>query len=244
MAEDTANHITTYILEIPISNTLLLGHIRHWDNLKGATDDATIWIKDITQQQADSPEIMAIPYKTLYYQKDNLLFVKGSLLPVKKMRSALLWSPLDRLLPVSLPPLNHNFFGITNGVSVNIIPSATEQEPYALLLNRDAAASYITSAPKVRLQNLHYSGIDDNILILGTPLLPVSGQTYWRVNNMLLPAGYDFELPLLYSTVENLIAPDGNHLIIWQINGSYTLLPKEAVMPLSISSFRLTYPTA
>jgi len=243
MAKDTTNHITTYILEIATSNASLLGQIRHWDNLKGAIYDTTIWIKDITPQQADSPEVMAIPYKTLYYQKENLLFAKGSLLPVKKMRLALLWSPLDRLLPVNLPPLNHNFFGITSEVSVNIIPSAIEQEPYALLLNREEAASYITTAPKVRLQNLHYSGIDNDVLVLGTPLLPVSGQTYWRINNMLIPAGYDFELPLLYSTVENLIDPDGNNLILWQANGRYALLPKEAVMPLSISSFRLTYPT-
>lgn len=228
-------------METEAGNTVLLGHIRHWDNLKAAIDNNTLWVKDITPEQADSIELQSIPYKQLYYLKDNLLFLKDSLLPTKKITTALLWSPLIRLLPVTLPALNHNFFGINSKVAIKIVPAITEQQPFALLTTIKNAKQYIETAPQVRLQKILWIGINNNVLLLGTPLLPVKGQTYWQVHNMLLPAGFDFEFPVLYQTVQKMIDATGENTIVWQQDGSYILLNTKNIRPLSISSFRLTY---
>lgn len=242
MATDPANDIA-YVLETGISNSSYLGNIRHWENLKGAIDGETIWIRDITPEQAERPEIQSIPFKSLYYQRDQLLFLKGSLLPIKRMRSVLLWSPLDRILPVSMPRLNHNFFGVGAKVQVSIKPSGVEHTPTAMLADLGMVRQYVDTAAKVRLQNQSWIGIDDHILLLGTPLLPIKGQSYWRIGNMLLQTGFDFEFPVLYNLIEQQIDPSGSHMILWQ-NGSYVLIRQSDLRPLSISSFRLTYPVA
>ena len=239
MAEYTANPVT-YLLEIPAAYKDLLGHIRHWDNLKAAFEGETLWVKDISPEQADSVLIKGIPYSKLYYNNAGLLFLKGSLLPVKKMPHAL-WSPLAYALPVTLPPVNHNYFGISQKIAVTIVPSQKEQPVYALLAEKDAAGNYIQTAPKVRLNRLQWVGIGNSLLITGTPLLPVPGRPYWLYDGFLLPAGFDFELPLLAKKLKQHIDPHNTMIILWYEDSTYSTIQKEAFMPLSISSFRLTY---
>ncbi|AWH86616.1 hypothetical protein HYN59_16530 [Flavobacterium album] len=241
MANYTANPVTDHLLEIPAAHKELLGQIRHWDNLKAAFDERSLWVKDITPEQAESAIIKGLPYSRVYYAKDGLLFLKGSLLPVRKMPHNLLWSPLTYALPVKLPLFNHNYFGISQKIGIRIVPSQKEQPVYAVLAERTAAGDYINTAPKVRLAGLQWVGVNDEVLIAGTPLLPVAGASYWMYNDFLLPAGFDFELPLLAKKLMQQIDPGNSMMILWHKDNSYIPIEKEAFMPLSISSFRLTY---
>lgn len=240
MADDTANIITTFLLEIPAVHKELVGQIRHWDNLKAAFDGDSLWIKEINPEQAESALIKGLPYSKVYYAKSGLLFLKDSLLPVKKMPQ-LLWSPLAYALPVSLPSLNHNFFGIEQKITIKMVPSQQEQPTYAVWIDKKVAGEYILTAPKVRLNRLKWVDIDHNPLILGTPLLPVAGRSYWMYNDFLLPTGFEFQLPLLTKVLKQRIDPDNKKLILWLENNTYITIEKEALMPLSISSYRLTY---
>lgn len=240
MADDTANIINTFLLEIPVAHKELLGKIRHWDNLKAAFESDTLWIKDINPEQVDSALIKGLPYSKVYYAKGGLLFLKDSLLPVKKMPQ-LLWSPLVYTIPVSLPSFNHNFFEIEQKIAVKIMPSQQEQPVCAVWLDQKTAAEYIQTAPKVRLNRLKWVDVDHNPLLVGTPLLPVAGRSYWRYNDFLVPTGFEFQLPLLTKVLKQRIDPDNKQLILWLENNTYITIEKEALMPLSISSFRLTY---
>lgn len=228
-------------MEIALKDKSFLSNIRHWENLKAAPSNNILWIKDITAQQVDSVEVQSIPYKKLYYQRDNLLFLKGNNLPEKKMDSTLLWSSLSRVVPVELPSFNHNYFGISQKVDVRIVSTDIEREPVALLANVKKAEQYITTAPAIRLRVLSWIGINDAVLLAGTPLLPLVGQTYWMAGNMLLPTGYDFEFPQLYAFTKKAIDTNDDYIILWDKESTYSLLPKTEFMPLSISSFRLTY---
>lgn len=241
MAEYTANPVT-YLLEVPAAHKELLGHIRHWDNLKAAFEGNTLWVKDITAEQAENVLIKSIPYSKLYYAQQGLLFLKGSLLPAKKMPHVL-WSPLVYALPVAMPGANHNYFGISQKLAVSIVPSVKEQPVFAVLAERHLAGSYIQTAPKVRLAKLSWVGVNDKLLITGTPLLPFAGKSYWLYNGFLLPSGFDFELPLLAKKLKQHIDPTNSMMVLWQHNNSYITIQKQAFMPLTISSFRLTYPT-
>ena len=48
METNTGRRIVQYIIEIPATRKDDLGSIRHWDNIKMASDADSIWIKDIT----------------------------------------------------------------------------------------------------------------------------------------------------------------------------------------------------
>ncbi|CAD0004252.1 hypothetical protein [Flavobacterium salmonis] len=230
-----------YFLEIKIEHKDFLGGIRHWDNLKVAFETDTVWIRDFSSEQINSAEIQQIPYKIVYEWKENLLFEKDKLLPSKKLPSGLLWSPILRALPVSLPKFNHNYFGIDQRLEMNLKPSENVKLAFAMLVSFEELKLYIESAPKYRLEPLKWVVIDKRILLFGFPLLPVKGSTFWMNHDFLLPTGYDFEWFSLTGTFQEKLNPSKENLILWNEDNSYSVIPKETIKPLSISSFRLTF---
>lgn len=230
-----------YFLEINKEHKDFLGAVRQWENLKIAFEINTIWIKEFSAEQINSSEILQIPYAKIYELKENLLFEKGKQLPAKKLPSGLLWSPILRGLPVSLPNFNHNFFGIDQTLDIALKQSEDVKEAYALLVQYQELKAYIEAAPKFRLEPLQWVVINNKALIIGKPLLPLKGDTYWLKNDFLVPSGYDFEWPVLTQTFKDKLNPFDKNLILWNKDNSYSSIPKQNIKPLSISSFRLTF---
>lgn len=230
-----------HFLEIKKEHKDFLGAIRHWDNLKLAFETDTIWIKDFSSEQINSLELQQIPYKVVFELKENLLFEKDKLLPSKKLPSGLLWSPILRALSVSLPKFNHNYFGIDQKLHISLKPSENMKEAFAMIVNFDELKSYIKSVPKYRLKTLNWVIIGKQILIIGTPLLPIKGSTFWFEYDFLVPTGYDFEWFSLAGMLQEKLNPSGENIIIWDTDNNYSVIAKETIKELSISSFRLTF---
>ena len=230
-----------YFLEISKKHIDFLGAIRDWENIKVAFESESVWVKDFHPEQLNTTEIQQIPFHIIYELKENLLFKKGSLLPVKKLPSGLLWSPIMRAVPVSLPKFNHNYFGIDQKLEIHLKPSEIENEAYALLTDFEELKAYIETAPDFRLKPLKWVVVEKNILILGKPMLPIQGNTFWFKNDFLLPSGYDFEHSILTKTIQEILNPLGEDLIVWNADNSCFKIPKDSLKPLSISSFRLTF---
>jgi len=239
MAIHTSGSIT-YFLSLPVQHKDYLGAIRHWENLKVAIDEDVIWVKDLTGTQTDSVEVKSMPYKELYYADGPKLFPKGSLLPRRNVPS-LLWTPIERGLPVSLPAFNHNYFGITEKASIRLVATDQEAPALALMVTIDALHDYILTAPAIRLQGLQWTLVNSShALLIGTPLLPLQGEVYWKRGNFLLPAGYDLELYAVSDSVNLLLNPGLDAWILWDKAAHYCTVSKDAFTPLSISSFRLS----
>jgi len=241
MAADPANDIKTFLLHIDVSNKVLLGTVRHWGNIKVAFDERSVWVKDLTFDQVRSIAIQSMPFKKIFYAKGQLLFAEDSLVPTGKIPSSLLWSPADRALPIEMPKPNHNFFGINEKINIKVIPSEVVKPPFALLIPETEAVKYILEAPKIRLEQLSWTVFDKKALIIGSPMLPVSGQVFWKNGDALLPAGYDFEFPILHQTIVETGNPKGENWMVWQANSDFSFVPKSAFKPLSRSSWRLTF---
>jgi hypothetical protein len=230
-----------YFLEINKKDVAFLGAIRNWENVKIAFNEQSVWVKDFLQEQLNATEIQQIPFHVIYQLRDNLLFKKGSLLPSKKLPSGLLWTPIVRALPVSMPKFNHNYFGIDQMLEIGLKPSEIIKEPYALLTDYNELQAYIETAPDFRLIPLKWVILGQKIVIAGNPLLPIKGDTYWLKDDFLLPAGFDFEWSVLSKTLQKSLNPLGQHIIIWNKNNSSFSIAKDKMKPLSISSFRLTF---
>lgn len=230
-----------FFLKINSKHKELVAAIRSWDNLKVSFDASYIWVKDFTPQQLDASELHQIPFAVIYELKENLLFVKDSLLPSQILPSGLLWTPILRALPLELPSFNHNFFGIQEQVSLKIIASQAEQEAFALITTFVEAETYINTVAAIRLEKLQWVVVDSKVVFFGTPLLPIQGETYWKKHNFLLPSGYDFEFPVLSDLLQQKINSEGNNWIFWNKDATYFTVSKQDLKPLSISSFRLTF---
>jgi MoxR-vWA-beta-propeller ternary system protein len=237
MAENFPDELS-WLLEIEQGHLDYLGQIRHWDNLRIAAGRGVYWVKDFTQAQLDSLEVKSIPFKRIFYVKDQQLFPQGHLLPVKKLPSSLLWTPLERGVPVTLPSFNHNYFGVREKLSVRLIPSVTEQEASAMLIPLGMLRSYIGTAPGIRMKGLVWVIVEDAAFVLGVPMLPLPGAAYWRRGNSWLPAGHDFEYPVLSEVIYRELDAGNAGLLLWRQDSSFVVIGRDLLRPLSRSSVR------
>ena len=230
----------TYYISLPRLNIDCLGAIRNWNDPKLAFDKDIIWIKDLNKIQIESVEIQSIPGITIFYEKDNKLFKRNSLLPYSNIPysniPSLLWTPLTRALPIELPQYNDNFFTISSKLKLQLIPSETEKEGYALITSLHNLGNYIETAPDVRLKPLQWTIINNNALIAGTPMLPIKGEVYWLFESLLIPVGYGFNYPVLLNEFCKKLPADS--FVICTKDEGYKFFDKASLSQLSISSFR------
>ncbi|MDV7698973.1 hypothetical protein N6B72_18750 [Chryseobacterium soli] len=240
MAENPSKRVKEFWAELPKSDEDFLGSIRDWKNVQVALDDEVIWLKDFTEEQTVSPEIQQLPDILLYELREGLLFRKEALVPSKKMRTALLWSSIDKAMRLSFPASNQNYFGIHEKINIQLIPSDEEQPAAALLCSIASIKEEIPALPKFKLEPIHWMVIDDYALFVGTPLLSLPGKSFWTKNGHFLPAGFDFEFKNTSLILQQKYNPELDHWLVWSESGSYTAILKTDFRPLSVSSFRLT----
>ena len=240
MAKDFTNNITSYWIAIRASDIHFLGHIRHLQNIKMAAKNEWIYLRDVLLNQVESIAVQQIPNKTIYYEKDMYLFEYNQILPAKRLPTDLLWTPIDLAIPVSLPPFNHNFFGVKEKIDLRVEPIAQEQKTTALLTTFDDAKNYVNSAPAIRLAAIEWLVIQKKIFLIGEPVLPIKGDSYWKFENHFLPAGYHFNFPVLINSFNRRFQTDDELFFLWQKDSSFIQIKKQSLKKMSISSFRLT----
>lgn len=240
MAKDPSDRIKEFWAELPRKDEDFLGSIRDWKNIQLAVDDEVIWLKGFTDEQAVSPEIQQLPDFLLYELRDGLLFRKDALVPSKRVRTALLWNPIDKVLRLTFPVLNHNFFGIDEQVQVRLKASEEEQPAIALWCSMADIKDTIVALPRFKLERIQWTTIGNKALFLGTPVLSFPGQTYWAKDGHLLPAGFDFEFRNMSSLLQRKYNTNQDQWLLWNENGSVLPINKTDFRELSVSSFRLT----
>lgn len=240
MAENIEDNLV-YLIEIDRIHKNYLGLIRHWKDLKFATEAKSIWIKNFTELQLESTEFKSIPFIKLYVSRGNLLYSRLGLVPIKKLPN-LLWTPIERALPIQLTKLNPNYFGLNQTLVIQLIQSDIEQEATGHFVHINEANSYITQTSSIRLKRLKWILVNQQYaLILGAPLLPIPGKAYWLNGNHIIPLGYQLEYPILEKYItEQMTGGNSNKLIWWNEEFEYCLVEKESFKPLSISSWRQT----
>jgi len=237
MEKDAADGLS-YFMVVPEVHKEHLGAIRHWTNLKVAFDVDNIWVKDIDYAQLNSAEIKSIPYKTTYYSREGKLYLVNSRLPERTVPS-LLWTPIERALPIQMPSFNHNYFGISEYLSLNLVPAEKEETAAAMITSISTLKNYVETAPAIRLQKISWVLLNnDKVFLLGVPVLPVTGDVFWTRDDMIIPAGYDFDLYALCAHVNELLNPDKDSWVVWNKDNTYFLIEKDDMQPLSVSSFR------
>lgn len=239
MAEDSSKRLKEFRAEFSRSDEDFLGSIRDWKNILIAMDGDTVWLKGFTDEQAAAPELQQLPDFILYELRDGLLFRKEALVPSKKMRTALLWIPIDKALQLSFPASNQNYFGIHEQVRIQLKESNEEYPVIALLSNIADIKESIAALPKFKLEKIKWTVMGDKALFMGTPLLSFPGKTYWTKDRHLLPAGLDFEFKNLSTLLQQKYNQEEGWLL-WDGNGNYLSIKETDFRPLSVSSFRLT----
>lgn len=226
----------SWVLHIPSQHAAGLAQIRHWPELKYAPGDNVVWVRGFTNEQLEEPCLRSIPYITLYREQNGQLIPEGAKLPIAKL-PALLWTPIARALPVEAPDYNHNLFEVSGQITVRLVPHASPQPVTALRTTYDQLHAFVKTSAAARLQGLAWVLTPaGEVLILGNPLPPLPGTTYWAIGNHLLPAGYHFEFPELAIHIERA----SEDWWLWDNQGTCASLLKTDFRPLSRSSVALS----
>jgi hypothetical protein len=237
---DLTQGVTEYWLRLPSKYKHKLSQIRVWKTVRMATDMDDVWVRGISPNQLNSEEIRSIPFKKIYFQHENALFLLGGNLPEEHLKTSLLWSPIDKALPAEMPDYNFNYFGVDEKIQFNIVPSSVERSVKAQLVDLTLLDAIIPTIPAIRLQPIEWTLLDEKALLIGTPLLSIPGKTFWQQQQFLLPTGYDFEYPELSSYFNKIINQNSNDYIVVNTDNTYYNVPKDKFKKLTISSYRLS----
>jgi len=217
-----------------------LGNVRSLEGLRAATGDGCTWLRGIFSTPEIDLKIKRLPATKIYYiNEDNLLFVPGSLVPSRKL-PLLDWQPLNRFLPVEMPvaamPAHTG-----QQVVIKLVSTGITKTGEALLTTLPVWKAYAEEAPATRLAQLKFAVSENNeVLIMGTPLPPLPGKEYWLEKNLLLPNGYQLEIPLLANFINEKFNPQGDGVIIFDTNGSWQKIDHAFFVPAKRSAIRLT----
>ena len=238
MANDAQGNVKYYCV-VNKSDLGTLENLRKWENLKVAFDESKIWLSNFSELQINAKETKQLPYKEIFYSKNAKLYPQGSLLPSGNEPN-FLWTPIQRALPIDLPKINHNFFGIDEMIHMNLITSEIEREATAILVSLDQLYVYTNTHAKIRWKNLRWVILNKkNALVFGTPLLPINAQSYYAHNNMLIPCGYEFELSILTEKYSTKIDPENDCWIVWNETGTYFKIEQKLLKPVSRTSVKV-----
>jgi hypothetical protein len=210
-----------------------LGAVRILGGLLAAELEGHLWLRGIPFDSKMPMEVRKLPAHTTWeLNETGELRQTGALTPSARLPE-MEWKPLPEFLPVepptsALPGLPKGYF------NVQLAPSDTEQKAEVLRISIDALKTYCETAPEARLQKLHYAVANDGeCLVMGEPLLPLPGRTYWRRGPLLLPAGFDFDPPTIGGLVEQEMAVGKPASYLFEVNGTWECIPSECWQKLS-----------
>jgi hypothetical protein len=233
--------ITERILMLAAAQRAALGTVRDQPGLRAAPDETgQLWLRGLPATSPLPLALRQLPALASYAaDAEGRLFPDGKPTPTGRL-PLLAWQPLARFIPLEMPtaalPGQH-----PAPMPVRLLPSGRPRPGAALLTTLAALQSYAEAAPAVRLAGLRFAvSARGQALVLGTPLPPISGQEYWLSAGLLLPAGFDFEVPLVAQLLASQRPGPAADVLLFFPDGEYELLATTQLHPVSRSAVRLT----
>ena len=217
-----------------------LGSARTLPNLQAARNGSTIWLRSVDVNVPVDIKIKQLPLAATYLlDEENHLFLQDTITP-QQLLPQLNWLEISKFITVEVA--TSAMPGKTDEkTSVNLIPTQNVQPGEAILTSLIHIKQYAETVPQIRLEALKFA-VDNkgNTLVTGTPLPSIPGKEYWRNNSLLLPCGYDFEIPVTATLFAQTMNPIGIYEILFDTEGNWQRIAKENFVLASRSAIRLT----
>lgn len=235
--------ITERVLVLAEAQRAALGTVRDQPGLHAAPDAAgQLWLRGLPGAGPLPLALRQLPALSSYAaDAEGRLFPEGRPTPTGRL-PPLAWQPLAAFIPLEIPT------AALPGqrpapIPIRLAPSAQARPGAALLTTLAALAGYAETAPAVRLAGLRFAVSGrGQALLLGTPLPPLPGQEYWASAGLLLPAGFDFEVPLVADLLAGQRAA-GSDVLLFFPDGQCETVAAAHLHPVTRSAVRLTAST-
>lgn len=231
------------VLVLAAGDQALLGGVRHLPGLQVGQIGGLLWLRGLAATGELPLPVRGLPAVEAYtLDSHGRLFPAGLVTPTAQLPN-IPWQPIRNFLPLELPTAALPAQGV-DLYRVRLVPSPRAEEGVALLTTLINWRTYAETAPEIRLTSLRFAvAADARVLLLGAPLPPLPGQELWRCENLLLPAGFDFEAPLLAPLLWDKLRASSDDLLLFAADGSWERVPSENLLPVTRSAVRLTAET-
>lgn len=215
-----------------------VGHIRAVPGWKAAMHNDEIWLKGPLDNEKNQLLLHSLPMLRSYeVDEQHRLFPTGKLTPVALLKE-LEWQELPVFLPLTLP-VSALPATLGDKVSVSLQRSINTQPAYAIQTNFDTWKEYVNTAPLVRLQQLEFAvSASQEVIIVGQPLPGLPGKSYWINGKLLIPAGYDFNPPIIGDLLNQRFRSDGQEFILFNEQGEQTAIAVACFKPADRATIR------
>ena len=215
-----------------------LSNLRTWTHLEMGQEENTIWLKNFSLEQINSSTLLQLPFVKRYYEMNGKLFRYDQLLPERETPK-INWQFINVETALTLPAYNFNFFGLSEKIKIKIVDSDQERSTAAVITTFPMLIEYLSSAPAIRYKHLKWVLINyQDVFLLGTPLLPIPGKSYWQNGASFLPAGYDFEISMLRNMITEKLKVSENKIVVWNEKGNYFFINREDLNFLDLAAVR------
>jgi hypothetical protein len=235
--------MTEYVLQMSVVDVEALAALRLMPGLQVAPEGSAIWLRGIPVAQQLPKELWHLPVLHTYTLDGNHLFLLGAKVPIAKLND-LTWTPIREYLAVIIPV--SAISGETKElVQTKLAASSMVHPGDALLTDIKHWKAYADIAPMTRLKRLRYAVSETGaVLIIGAPLPPIPGREYWASGSLLLPCGYDFEIPLCASLLPPVFDATNDSVIFFDTDSSWQKIDKKHFVKTTRSAVRMTQETA
>jgi hypothetical protein len=228
------------VLAIELKYSDLFAALRSLPGLRVATEDNVIWLRGITTGNDSDKLTRSLPVLYTYtLGQDSLLFPVGKRTPTKKLPE-LNWLPIRQFIPVTLP-VSALPGKLNTSIPVTLKRSGKVRENFALKVKLAEWKVYAETAPQTRLNQLHFAvSAKGEVLVYGQPLPNLPGEAYWRLESMLLPAGFDFDPPVIAKLIASKHESGQEIFMLFEPGGHWQEIPISVFKPAKRSAIRLT----
>lgn len=216
-----------------------LAYVREIAGLKAAEKDNQIWLRGVDESDKLAARLRNLPADATYRaDEDGRLFPEDGRTPVARLPE-LDWTELKLFAPLAMP-VSAMPSKIGTKISLSISRNDVEHPAFVLLVSLIDWKIYAETAPATRLHVLSFAvSAGGEALITGCPLPQLAGRFYWNNQDMLIPAGYGFDVPMASVLVSSQL-PVGANFILFETDGSWQKIPKNVFQPATHSAVRLT----
>ncbi|GAB1447783.1 hypothetical protein MASR2M44_07820 [Bacteroidota bacterium] len=218
-------------LKFPAKHRERLYQLASCKGLQLALDADWIWLKGFALDDMNNHQINSLPHRTWYQEYQGKLLEPGKRL-FDALPSNLAFEPLENVLDLELQiqiqePSQHDFQVINN-----LVPTETIQPSCALLLDKKQLEKALREFTEIRFSKLTGIQINNQFLLVGQPLLPLPGKSYWQYHDLLIPAGYTFRWTFLMDKLSKKCSLNGKNLALFEPSGNWIAIPKSDLKPL------------
>lgn len=227
-----------WVLVLQGSDLPKIGKIRCWLGMQAAELEGQLWLRCPMQQAELEEALRCLPLLFTYREDEQgLLFREGQLTPSARLPQ-LNWTPLTEYISVELPTAALPAMA-PNKYTVKLTPLATAQNGVGLKTTLEQWQQYAETAPAIRLECLHFALSEiGEVMILGEPLPPISGEEFWQRGSVLLPAGYDLEWPIVAELLAIRENTAGQYYLVFDQKGNWEKIEKECFVPATRAGIR------